>query len=96
MRFMLRSWLTLPALRQEAGVTEPAPVPDAAGGRATADALLLARQRLRGTLLKVMQLAGEGNVAAAREALQDAGSDLDGIQVLWERWDRLNEEDTGG
>jgi hypothetical protein len=47
-----------------------------------AEALKLARRRLRNRLQQVGDLAWKGNIPAARTALADAESDLDDIQEL--------------
>jgi hypothetical protein len=49
---------------------------------ARAEAMVLARQRLRAHLHKVAKLAGQGNVPAARMMMDAAMSDLDDIATL--------------
>ncbi len=66
---------------------------DTRSALATAEALILARQRLRMHLRKVAELAGRGNIPAARMiADDDVISDLDDIQHLLDLLDLLEEE----
>jgi len=55
--------------------------------QATAEALILARQRLAERLITVCKLAGHGNTTGARLLLDDAASDLDDIQQLQDTLD---------
>jgi hypothetical protein len=62
-------------------------MPDPALAKAQAEALILTRQRLRTDLLKVCELAGRGNIPAARYLMDDAMSDLGEIQRLMDELD---------